>query len=155
MDLARWAMQQGARSDHPVGDHPSCQWSSELRSKSLLEMLKCPIHIAVERGHIKMVDLFVKQSILCTQTHDPISGHLPYKLALFRSLLSESKEDKERYHIIYFYLQDKQFNLRIPLNSTGEHVSSLLSSTSSAHVLYHSPSKLVCISLPIYCKIIR
>ena len=75
MELASSAMQHGARSDHPVGEHPSRQWSSEVAFTVLPEMLKCPIHIAIERGHIKMVDLFVRQSVLCAQTRDPVTGY--------------------------------------------------------------------------------
>ncbi|CAF2813880.1 unnamed protein product [Rotaria sp. Silwood2] len=155
MELANFAMQQGARSDHPVGEHPSRQWSSELTSKSLPEMLKCPIHIAVERGHVKIVDLFVRQSIICTQIRDPITNYLPYKLALSCSLLSKSKEEQQRYRVIYFYLHDKQFNLQVPLNATGEYVSDLLTSTISANALHRTSSNYVYVSLPFYCRIIN
>ncbi|CAF3696153.1 unnamed protein product [Rotaria sp. Silwood1] len=155
MELASFAMQQGARSDHPVGEHPSRQWSSELTSKSLPEMLKCPIHIAVEQGHVKIVDLFVRQSIICTQIRDPITNFLPYKLALSCSLLSKNKEDEQRYRVIYFYLHDKQFNLRVPLNATGEYVSDLLTSTISTNALHRISSNYVYVSLPFYCKIIN
>ena len=65
MELANFAMQQGARSDRPVGEHPSRQWASQLSIEALPEMLKCPIHIAVERGHVKIVDLFVRQAFEC------------------------------------------------------------------------------------------
>jgi hypothetical protein len=155
MELATSVMQQGARSDRPVGEHPSRQWSSELTSETFPEMLKCPIHIAVERGHVKMVDLFVRQSILCTQIRDPITGYLPYRLALSCSLTSKTKEEKQLYHVIYFYLHDKQFNLKIPLNSTGDSVSNLLTSTISANAVHRSSTNLIYVSLPFYCKIIR
>jgi len=154
MELANYVMQQGARSDRPVGEHPSRQWSSQSTIETLPEMLKCPIHIAVERGHVKMVDLFVRQSILCTQIQHPLSGSLPYKLALSRSLSAKTKEEKQQYRVIYYFLHDKQFNLKIPLNSTGEYVSNLLTSTISASAVHHSSSNLVFVSLPFYCKII-
>ncbi|CAF3910026.1 unnamed protein product [Rotaria sordida] len=155
MELANFAMQHGARSDHPVGEHPSRQWTSELTSKNLPEMLKCPIHIAVERGHVKIVDLFVRHSIICTQIRDPITNYLPYQLALSSSLLSKNKEEEQRYRVIYFYLHDKQFNLRIPLNATSEYVSDLLTSTISTNALHRSSSNYVYVSLPFYCKIIN
>jgi hypothetical protein len=155
MELATSVMQQGARSDRPVGEHPSRQWSNESTTEILPEILKCPIHIAVERGHVKMVDLFVRQSILCTQIRDPLTGYLPYQLALSCSLSAETKEEKQRYRVIYSYLHDKQFNLKIPLNSTGEHVSDLLTSTVSASAVHHASTNLISVSLPFYCKIIR
>ncbi|CAF4284594.1 unnamed protein product, partial [Rotaria sp. Silwood2] len=153
-DLARSVMEQGARSDRPVGEHPSRQWSSEISTKILPEMLKCPIHIAIERGHIKMVDLFVRQSILCTQVRDPIMNHLPYQLVNSYLLSAKTKEEKQRYSEIYFYLKDKQFNLKIPLNATGEYVTNLLSSTTTANTVHHMSMFLRFVSLPIYCKII-
>ncbi len=118
-------------------------------------MLKCPIHIAVERGNVKMVDLFVRQSILCTQIQDPLTGYLPYKLALSCSLACKTKEEKKNYLFIYSYLHDKQFNLKIPLNSSGEHVSNLLTSTISATSVHHSTTNLITVSLPFYCRLIR
>ncbi len=155
MELANSVMQLGARSDRPVGEHPSRQWASQLTSKIFPEMLKCPIHIAVERGHVKIVDLFVRQSILCTQSRDPMTGYLPYKLALSCSVSAQTKEEKQRYHVIYFYLHDKQYNLKVPLNSTGEYVSNLLTSTISATAVHRSSANLVFVSLPFYCRIIR
>ena len=144
-------MQQGARSDRPVGDHPSRQWSSE----ATVETLRCPIHIAIERRHVKMVDLFVRQSILCTQIRDPMTGHLPYMLALSRSLTATNKEEKQAYNVIYFYLHDKQFNLKIPLNTSGDFVANLLASTIGANAVHHSSAHHVCVSLKFYCKLVR
>lgn len=155
MELATSVMQQGARSDRPVGEHPSRQWSSETLLDIFPEMLKCPIHIAVERGHVKIVDLFVRQSILCTQIRNPITGLLPYQCALDCTITAQSKEEKQRYRVIYFYLHDKQYNVKIPLNSTGEHVSNVLTSTVSAGAVHHSSTNLVFVSLPFYCRIIR
>ena len=155
MELATSVMQQGARSDRPVGEHPSRQWLSEITTKTLPEMLKCPIHIAVEQGHVKMVDLFVRQSILCTQIRHPISGYLPCNLALSCSLASISKEEKQRYRIIYLYLHDKQYNFKIPLNAGGEYVSNLLASTISATAIHRSAANFVSVSLPVYCRIRR
>jgi hypothetical protein len=155
MELATSVMQQGARSDRPVGEHPSRQWSSQSMTESLPEILKCPIHIAVERGHVKIVDLFVRQSILCTQIRDPLTGVLPYRLALACSIAAKTKEDKERYRVIYAYLHDKQFNLKIPLNSTGEHVSNIITSTISATSVHHATTNLFMVSLPFYCQLIR
>ncbi|CAM4829977.1 unnamed protein product [Rotaria magnacalcarata] len=155
MELASSSMQQGARSDQPVGEHPSRQWSSEVSSRALPELLKCPIHIAVERGHVKIVDLFVRQSIICTQVRDPISNHLPYQLALSCSLKTKNREEQQAYRVIYFYLHDKEFNLRIPLNANGEYVSDLLTSTISANAVHRRLSNYVYVSLPFYCKIIR
>jgi len=155
MELANSVMQLGARSDRPVGEHPSRQWSSKVTTETPPEMLKCPIHIAVERGHVKIVDLFVRQSILCTQIRDPLTGYLPYKVAMSCSLLAKTKEEKQRYRVIYFYLHDKQFNLKIPLNSTGENVSNILTSTISANAVHRSSLNLFFVSLPFYCKIIN
>lgn len=155
MELATSVMQQGARSDRPVGEHPSRQWSSETILEIFPEMHKCPIHIAVERGHVKIVDLFVRQSILCTQIRNPITGLLPYRCALECTMNAKSKEEKQRYRVIYFYLHDKQYNLKIPLNSTGEYVSNLLTSTVSAGAVHRSSANLVFVSLPCYCRIIR
>lgn len=155
MELANYAVQQGARSDQPVGEHPSRQWSSELTSKNVPEMLKCPIHVAVEQGHVKIVDIFVRHSILCTQIRDPITNYLPYKSALSCAVRAKSKEEEQRYRVIYFYLHDKQFNFRIPLNSTGEYVSDLLTSTISTNAIHRSSSNLVYVSLPLYSKIIK
>ena len=155
MELATSVMQQGARSDRPVGEHPSRQWSSEKTAESLRDTLKCPIHVAVERGQVKMVDLFVRQSILCTQIRDPVTGYLPYRLALSCSLKAKNKEERQRYRVIYFYLYDKQFNLRIPLNASGETVSNLLTSTVSAGAIHHSLGNHVYVSLTVYCRVIR
>jgi hypothetical protein len=155
MELAHSALQLGARSDCPAGEHPSRQWSSETTVQNMLEMLKCPIHIAVERGHMKMVDLFVRRSLLCTQVAHPISGFLPYRMALSLSMSSKTKAEKERYSEIYFYLHDKQFNLKIPLNATGGTFSSLLTSSMIVNSLYRPSANLVFFSLPRYCKIIR
>ncbi|CAF3792319.1 unnamed protein product [Adineta steineri] len=155
VELANSVMQRGGRSDRPVGEHPSRQWSSRIKNEDFPELDKCPIHIAVDRGHVKMVDLFVRQSILCTQIRDPVTGRLPYMSALARSLLATCKQEKQRYRVIYYYLHDKQFNLKIPLNSTGEYVTNLLASTISANIFHHVSTNLVNISLPFYCKIIR
>ena len=154
MELASTVIQYGARSDRPVGEHPSRQWSCQTAMEIFPEMMKCPIHIAVEQGHVKMVDLFVRQSILCTQIADPLTGYLPYRTALSHSLSSKTKEEKQRYRVIYFYLYDKQFNLKVPLNATGEYVSNLLTSTISANAVHRSSTNLVFVSLPFYCRII-
>ncbi|CAF0910687.1 unnamed protein product [Adineta ricciae] len=155
MGLANTVLQQGARSDRPVGEHPSRQWSSEAAQEAFPEMLKCPIHIAVERGHVELVDLFVRQSILCTQIRDPISDSLPYMIALGCSLLATTKQDKQRYRVIYYYLYDKQYNLKIPLNSTAEYIADLLSSNISAGAIHHKSANLTYVSLPLYYRIIR
>ncbi|CAF0836993.1 unnamed protein product [Rotaria sordida] len=154
MNLARTVMEQGARSDRPVGEHPSRQWSSETSTKILPEMLKCPIHIAIERGHIKIVDLFVRQSILCTQIRDPITNYLPFELADSYLLSATTKEEKQRYSEIHYYLKDKQYNLKIPLNATGEYVTNLLSSATSANAVHQMSMFFKYVSLPFYCKII-
>ncbi|CAF4735661.1 unnamed protein product [Rotaria sp. Silwood1] len=153
-DLARSVMEQGARSDRPVGEHPSRQWSSETSTQILPEMLKCPIHVAIERGHIKMVDLFVRQSVLCTQVRDPITNHVPFQLANSYLLSAKTKEEKQRYNEIYFYLKDKQYNLKIPLNATGEYVSNLLSAKTTANTVNQMSIFFRFVSLPLYCKII-
>ena len=153
--MASSAIQQGARSDRPAGEHPSRQWSSETATQILPEMLKCPIHIAIERGHVKMVDMFVRESILCTQIRDPLRGALPYQLALFYALSAKTKEEKQRYNEIYFYLQDKQHNFKIPLNATGEYVKDLLTFRTSVNTVHRSLPAYVYISLPYYCKIKR
>ena len=155
MELASSAMQHGARSDRPVGEHPSRQWSLESITNILPESLKCPIHIAIERGHVKMVDLFVRQSILCTQIKDPITGYLPYKLAISCSLSTKTKEEKQRFGQIYFYLHDKQYNLKIPLNANGEYVLNLLTSTTATGVVHRTSTHHVNVSLPFYCRLIR
>lgn len=155
MELANSAMQQGARTDHPVGEHPSRQWSSETSAQVLPESLKCPIHIAIERAHVKIVDLFVRQSIICTQVRDPISNYLPYKLALSCSLLTQNKDEQQLYRVIYYYLHDKQYNLRIPLNANGDYVSDLLTSTVSASAFHRRSTNYAYVSLPFYCRIIR
>jgi len=154
MELATSVMQQGARSDRPVGEHPCRQWSSEMTAKILPEILKCPIHIAIERGQVKMVDLFVRQSVLCTQTRDPITGYLPYKLAFACLLSAKTKEEKQCYNEIYFYLHDKQYNLKIPLNANGEYISNLLTSTNITNTISRTWTH-VNVSLPFYCRIIR
>lgn len=155
MDLARSVMGYGARSDRPVGEHPSRQWYSENTIQDFPEMLRCPIHIAIERGHIKMVDLFFRQSVLCTQVRDPITKLLPFQLANSYLLSAKTKEEKQRYSEIYFFLKDKQFNLKIPLNASGEYVSNLLKSTTSAGAIHQAAVFLIRVSLPLYCKIIR
>jgi hypothetical protein len=155
MELGHSALQLGARSDCPVGEHPSRQWSSKTTVEGMSEMLKCPIHIAVERGHMKMVDLFVRQSLLCTQVAHPISGFLPYRIALSMSMSQKTKAEKQRYSQIYLYLYDKQFNLKIPLNASGDCVSSLLTSSTNGNSLNRSSAHHVFFSLPRYCKIIR
>jgi len=155
MELANCVMQHGARSDRPVGEHPSRQWSSELMTNILPEMLKCPIHIAIERGHVKIVDLFVRQSILCTQVPDPVTGYLPYRLALSYTLSAKTKEEKQCSKEIYFYLYDKQFNLKIPLNASGEYVSNLLTFTNMTNEIHRVSTHYVNVSLPFYCKIMR
>ncbi|CAF1102494.1 unnamed protein product [Rotaria sordida] len=155
LELGHSALRLGARSDRPVGEHPCRQWSSETTIQDMPEMLKCPIHVAIERGHMKMVDLFVRQSVLCTQVPHPISGLLPYRMALSLSMSLKTKVEKQRYSKIYFYLHDKQFNFKIPLNASGGHSSSLLTSTSSIKSLYQSSSHQVFFSLPRYYKIIR
>lgn len=156
MELANSVLQHGARSDRPVGEHPSRQWSLETLANILPDVLKCPIHVAIERGHVKIVDLFVRNSILCTQIPDPHSGHLPYKLALSCSLLAKTKEEKQCHREIYFYLHDKQYGLKIPLNANGEHVSNLLTSTTmTTNSVCRSSAHHVNVSLPFYCKIMR
>lgn len=153
--MARYALEHGARSDRPVSEHPSRQWSCETSVSVLPDMLKCPIHIAVERGHIKMVDLFVRQSVLCTQTLDPITNYLPFQLAYSYLLEAKTKEERQRFNEIYFYLKDKQFNLKIPLNANAEYVASLLKVTSNKSKSHIVSAFFVRISLPMYCKIIR
>ncbi len=82
MELGHIVLQLGARGDRPVGEHPSRQWSSGIITQDMPEMLKCPIHIVIERGHMKMVDLFVRQSLLCTQVTHPVCEFVPYRFAL-------------------------------------------------------------------------
>lgn len=155
MELATSVMQLGARTDRPVGEHPSRQWSSEKTQETLRDSLKCPIHVAVEQGHVKMVDLFVRQSILCTQVRDPVSGRLPYLLALACSFKARTKEDRQRYRVIYYFLHDKRYNLRIPLNANGEIVTQILTSTVSAKTMHRTSTNHVTVSLPFYCRLIR
>jgi hypothetical protein len=155
MELATTVMQHGARSDRPVGEHPSRQWSSETINNILPEALKCPIHIAIERGHVKMVDLFVRQSVLCTQIPEPVTGYLPYKLALSCSLSVKTKEERRCFSEIHFYLHDKQYNLKIPLNANGEYVSNLLTSTTTPNTIRRGSTHHVNVSLPFYCRLIR
>lgn len=155
MELAHSALQLGARSDYPVGVHPSRQWSSEATVEELPAMLKCPIHIAIEHGHMKIVDLFVRRSLLCTQAAHPISGFLPYRTALSLCVLSKIPAEKQRYSQIYLYLYDKQFNLKISLNAHGNNIFSLLTSSMSDTSLHRSSIQNNFFSLPRYCKIIR
>jgi hypothetical protein len=155
MELASSVMQHGARSDRPVGEHPSRQWSFETITNTVPDALKCPIHIAIERGHVKIVDLFVRQSILCTQIRDPTTGHLPYRLALACSTAAKTKQEKQCLSEIYFFLHDKQFNLKIPLNATADYVTSLLTATTGANTIHRPQGHLVFISLPFYCRLIR
>jgi hypothetical protein len=155
MELASSAMKHGARSDRPVGEHPSRQWSLAMINTNLRESLKCPIHIAIERGHVKMVDLFVRQSILCTQVREAVTNYLPYMFALFLTLSTDNEDDRQRYHEIHFYLHDKQFNLKIPINATGEYVSNLLTFTTSTQTVYHSSTHHSFVSLAFYCRMIR
>ncbi|CAF3340496.1 unnamed protein product [Rotaria socialis] len=156
LDLARSVIEQGARSDRPVGEHPSRQWSLETSTQALPEMLKCPIHIAVERGHIKMVDIFVRHSVLCTQIRDPTTHYLPYQLANAHLLSANTKEEKQRYSEIYYYLKNKQFNLKIPLTASGEYVTQLLTSSTSvsSNPVFALSAFFGHISLSMYCKII-
>jgi len=155
MELAHSVMQHGARSDRPVGEHPSRQWSFEAAATVLPDSLKCPIHIAIERGHVKMVDLFVRNSILCTQCPDPITDYLPFQIALRCMANTKSKEEKQCFSEIYFYLHDKQFQLKIPLNANGAYVSSLLTSTAANSTVHRTGAHHVNVSLPVYCRIIR
>jgi hypothetical protein len=155
MELATSVMQQGARTDHPVGEHPSRQWSFETVASTVPESLKCPIHVAIERGHAKMVDLFFRQSVLCTQILHPITGYLPYKIALRCAASATNKEEKQRYSQIYFYLHDKQYSLKIPLNANGEYVAGLLSGTITTTPAYRLSTHYEFVSLPVYCRIIR
>ncbi|UJR36041.1 hypothetical protein I4U23_028778 [Adineta vaga] len=154
LELAGHALRQGARSDRPVGEPPSRQWSASTNIDLFPETLQCPIHIAIERGHKLLVDLFVQNSILCTQTRDPITGSLPYRLALSYSSKSKTKDQKRCYNSIYFYLYNKQYYLRIPLNANGEYITNLLTSTSNTNAVHRPSPHHVHISLPIYCRIV-
>lgn len=153
LQLANSALRRGARSDRPVGEHPSRQWFSEETVREIPEMLICPIHVAIERGHMKIVDLCVRHSIMCTQLLHPLTGLLPYRVALSMCISSTTKSEKQKYGEIYLYLQDKQFNLKIPLNANSSSVLNLLkmNGTTSFH---RKPAHLICFSLPRYCKII-
>ena len=155
MELASSVMQYGARNDRPVGEHPSRQWSSEIIADVQPESLKCPIHIAIERAHVKMVDLFVRHSVLCTQVRHPATGLLPYQLALSCTVTAKNKEEKQRLSQIYFYLHDKQYNLRIPLNANGDYVNHLLTSAATTNIIHRASSHYFTVSLPLYCRIIR
>lgn len=157
MDLARLVIEQGARSDRSAGEHPSRQWAIGISVEALPEMRKCPIHVAVERGHIKMVDLFVRRSVLCTQIRDPVQNLLPFELADIYASSAKTKEEKQRFKEIHYFLKDKQFNLRIPLNSTGEYVAKLLSSSTSptSKPIFVISAFFGHVSLSLYCKIIK
>lgn len=155
IELANSSLLHGGRTDRPVSEHPSRQWSSSSVHEDLPETLKCPIHVAIERGHVKMVAMFVRQSILCTQILDPLTGYLPYRLALSYAFVAQKKEEKQRYHEIYFYLHDKQYNLKVPLNASGEYVIRLLTSMGNTHLVHRPSTNHVSVSLPVYCRIIR
>lgn len=155
MELGNSVLRLGARSDYPVGDHPARQWSSETTMKETPEMLKCPIHIAIERGHMKMVDLFVRNSLLCTQAIHPISGFLPYRLASSLAKSAKTNGERQRYRQIYLYLYDKQFNLRIRLKPSHDGDSSTKTSRTNTNSSYSSTAHTHFFSLPRYCKIIR
>lgn len=155
MELATHALRQGARSDRPVGEPPSRQWSANTAVQLFPEALRCPIHIAVERGHMLLVDLFVQNSILCTQVQDPITGKIPYRMALSYSTRTKNKEQKRSFTSIYFYLYNKQYYLRIPLNADGEYISNLLTSKNNTNAVHRLPAHPVYTSLPLYCRIIR
>jgi hypothetical protein len=148
-------MGQGARSDRPVGEHPSRQWSSETSINIFPEILKCPIHIAIERGHVILVDHFVRQSVLCTQTRHPITGALPYRLALSCWTSAETEDKKQCYKSIYYNLYNKQYYSKIPLNANGEYIANLLTSASNTNAVHRPSPHHVNVSLPFYCRIIR
>ena len=154
-DLASSVMQLGARSDQPVGEHPSRQWTFDASSRIVPETLKCPMHVAIERGNTKIVDLFARLCVLSTQVRHPLTGYLPYRLALKCAFSSSSAARKERYKQIYFYLHEKQFTLKIPLNATGEYVSSLLTQTFLSKVVRRPLATYTLISLPFFCRLLR
>lgn len=104
---------------------------------------------------MKVLRLFVKNSIQCTQTPEPLTGYLPYRLALHYGFLAETKEKKQSFYQVYFYLYDKQFNLRIPLNSTPDHVAQLLTTGVANRSIRRTLSQFVTISVPQYCRIMR
>lgn len=155
MELASSVMQYGARTDHPVGEHPSRQWSSEVIADLQPDSLKCPIHVAIERAQVKIVDLFVRHSVVCTQVRDPTTGLLPHQLALACTTKAKNKEEKQRFREIYFYLHNKQYNLRIPLNANGDYVNHLLTSAANTNIIHRASSHYFTVSLPLYCSIIR
>ena len=148
-------MQLGARGDQPVGEHPSRQWTSEASSRIVPATLKCPMQVAIERGNTKIVDLFARLCVLSTQVRDPLTGYLPYRLALKCAFSSSSTERKERYKQIYFYLHEKQFTFKIPLNATGDYVSSLLTQTCHTKVVRRPLASYALISLPFFCRLMR
>ncbi|CAF0832820.1 unnamed protein product [Adineta ricciae] len=154
LELATYALRQGARSDRPVGEPPSRQWSANTAVELFPETLRCPIHIAVERGYMLLVNCFVQNSILCTQARDPITGNLPYRMALSFLSRTKDKEQKSSFTSIYFFLYNKQYYLRIPLNADGEYISNLLASKNNTNAVHRLPAHPVYTSLPLYCRII-
>lgn len=154
--MAKYALQIGGRADRPTGEHPARQWlSSETERQTLLHAFKCPIHIAIERGHYKMVHFFVEQSIFCTQIADPVSRFLPYRLALFHGFNATKHEEKQQFNEIYFYLFAKQYYVRIPINSTAKHVETILSRTGDSKLMKRDLASYKTVSLSFYCRIIR
>ncbi len=122
---------------------------------------------------------------MCTQTPHPITGALPYRLALsyWASANAEEKKRSVRsslkkvssetvsqlgrrrksegdgkiqcYKLIYFYLYNKQYYSKIPLNANGEYISNLLTSASNTNAVHRPSPHHVNVSLPFYCRIIR
>ncbi|KAK6968208.1 protein ankub1, partial [Biomphalaria glabrata] len=78
VDLARYLLKLGCRSDEATGYHPSRAWCQEDGHK---DSRKCPVHEATLCGQLAVLKLFVYHDITCLKAKDG-EGLEPINLAL-------------------------------------------------------------------------
>ncbi|CAL8309723.1 unnamed protein product [Lota lota] len=78
LELADWLLQRKARPERPVGVHPYRMWCHKT---SHPDSSKCPIHIALERGQLLILKLFVSNNPVTLACRDRC-GRCPLQIAL-------------------------------------------------------------------------
>ena len=69
-------LQKGAKAYEPVGVYPGRKWCIESEHP---ESIRCPLHQACVKGHLPVLRMLMKSSVLCFVTTDHL-GRTPLQV---------------------------------------------------------------------------
>ena len=112
-------MNLGTRADRPIGMHPCRSWFDvEFESEKLkhlsLEYQKCPVHVAVLNGQVKIMTLIAKSGVHMLEQKDGY-GLAPWRIALHNTHKDPIKNLNQK--DVARFLLAKAFGGRVPISN--------------------------------------